>query len=97
MCQRLTLPETLLWYALPPAFARGLLHSIRHRLRDVLPVLVSMGGIVEKQRRREAAGVDRELGVSPGLAVAPTEPAAPRFIGDQEFVYPDETNPAKRS
>jgi hypothetical protein len=40
MRQLLTLPETLVWYALMPAFARGLLHSIRHRLRDILPILV---------------------------------------------------------
>jgi hypothetical protein len=38
--QLLTLPETLVWYALMPAFVRGLVHSIRHRLRDVLPILV---------------------------------------------------------
>jgi 4-amino-4-deoxy-L-arabinose transferase-like glycosyltransferase len=38
--QLLTLPETLVWYALMPAFARGLWLSIRHRLRDVLPILV---------------------------------------------------------
>lgn len=38
--QLLTLPETLVWYALMPAFARGLVHSVRHRLRDVLPILV---------------------------------------------------------
>jgi hypothetical protein len=38
--QLLLLPETLIWYALMPAFARGLMHSIRHRLRDVLPILV---------------------------------------------------------
>lgn len=40
--QLLTLPETLVWYALMPAFVRGLAHSIRHRLRDVLPILVFM-------------------------------------------------------
>ena len=40
MRQLLTLPETLVWYALMPAFARGLVYSIRHRLRDVLPILV---------------------------------------------------------
>ena len=38
--QLLTLPETILWYALMPAFARGVCYSIRHRLRDVLPILV---------------------------------------------------------
>ena len=40
MRQLLTLPETLVWYALMPAFARGLIHAVRHRLRDILPVLV---------------------------------------------------------
>jgi hypothetical protein len=40
MRQLLTLPETLVWYALMPAFVRGLVYSIRHRLRDVLPILV---------------------------------------------------------
>ncbi|HYN02759.1 MAG TPA: glycosyltransferase family 39 protein, partial [Vicinamibacteria bacterium] len=40
MRQLLTVPETLVWYALMPAFARGLVYSIRHRLRDVLPILV---------------------------------------------------------
>lgn len=39
MRQLLTLPETLVWYALMPAFVRGLLHSIRYRLRDVLPIV----------------------------------------------------------
>jgi 4-amino-4-deoxy-L-arabinose transferase-like glycosyltransferase len=38
--QLMTLPETLVWYALMPAFARGLAYSVRHRLRDVLPILV---------------------------------------------------------
>jgi 4-amino-4-deoxy-L-arabinose transferase-like glycosyltransferase len=38
--QLLTVPETLVWYALMPAFARGLVHSIRHRLREILPILV---------------------------------------------------------
>jgi hypothetical protein len=38
--QLLVLPETLVWYALMPAFARGVAHSIRQRLRDVLPILV---------------------------------------------------------
>jgi hypothetical protein len=38
--QLLTLPETLVWYALMPAFVRGLMHSVRHRLRDILPILV---------------------------------------------------------
>jgi DNA replication protein DnaC len=38
--QLLTLPETLVWYALMPAFARGFVYSVRHRLRDVLPILV---------------------------------------------------------
>lgn len=38
--QLLTLPETLVWYALMPAFARGLVYSVRRRLRDVLPILV---------------------------------------------------------
>ncbi len=38
--QILTIPETLVWYALMPAFFRGLLHAVRHRLRDVLPILV---------------------------------------------------------
>ncbi len=38
--QLLVLPETLVWYALMPAFVRGLTYSIRQRLRDVLPILV---------------------------------------------------------
>jgi hypothetical protein len=38
--QLLVLPETLVWYALVPAFVRGLAYSIRHRLRDVLPILM---------------------------------------------------------
>jgi len=38
--QLLTLPETLVWYALMPAFVRGFAYSVRHRLRDVLPILV---------------------------------------------------------
>jgi 4-amino-4-deoxy-L-arabinose transferase-like glycosyltransferase len=37
--QMLALPETLVWYALMPALLRGLLHTIRHRLRDALPIL----------------------------------------------------------
>jgi len=40
--QALTLPETLVWYALMPAFVRGIVYSVRHRLRDVLPILVFM-------------------------------------------------------
>jgi 4-amino-4-deoxy-L-arabinose transferase-like glycosyltransferase len=38
--QALTVPETLVWYALMPSFVRGLRHTIRHRLRDALPILV---------------------------------------------------------
>jgi 4-amino-4-deoxy-L-arabinose transferase-like glycosyltransferase len=38
--QLLTVPETLVWYALMPSFVRGLMYSIRHRLRETLPILV---------------------------------------------------------
>ncbi len=38
--QLLTLPEMLAWYALMPAFARGLTFSVRHLLRETLPILV---------------------------------------------------------
>ena len=38
--QLLTLPETLVWYALMPAFARGVVHAVRQRLGAVLPILV---------------------------------------------------------
>jgi 4-amino-4-deoxy-L-arabinose transferase-like glycosyltransferase len=38
--QMLTLPETLVWYALWPAMIRGLLQTFRHRLRQALPILV---------------------------------------------------------
>jgi 4-amino-4-deoxy-L-arabinose transferase-like glycosyltransferase len=38
--QALVLPETLLWYALMPAFARGLVYAVKHQLRSVLPILV---------------------------------------------------------
>jgi 4-amino-4-deoxy-L-arabinose transferase-like glycosyltransferase len=37
--QVLTLPETLVWYALMPALFRGLVHTARHRFRAVLPIL----------------------------------------------------------
>jgi 4-amino-4-deoxy-L-arabinose transferase-like glycosyltransferase len=38
--QALVLPETLVWYALIPAFVRGLLFAVKHRFRSVLPILV---------------------------------------------------------
>lgn len=38
--QLLVVPETLVWYALMPAFVKGLLYSLRYRLRDVLPIVV---------------------------------------------------------
>jgi 4-amino-4-deoxy-L-arabinose transferase-like glycosyltransferase len=38
--QALTLPETLVWYSLMPAFVRGLRHSIRTRFKECLPILV---------------------------------------------------------
>ena len=38
--QMLTLPETLVWYALWPAMLRGLMQTFRHRLRQALPILV---------------------------------------------------------
>jgi 4-amino-4-deoxy-L-arabinose transferase-like glycosyltransferase len=38
--QVLVLPETLVWYALMPAFVRGLVYTVKHRLRDALPILV---------------------------------------------------------
>jgi 4-amino-4-deoxy-L-arabinose transferase-like glycosyltransferase len=41
--QALVLPEMLVWYALMPAFVRGLAHTVRRRLRDVLPILVFAG------------------------------------------------------
>ena len=130
MCLLLTLPETLVWYALMPASVRGLACSIRHRLRDVLPILVfavtltlayalmqgNVGtayrqrtqvtmfffvfmdvGIVVRQRRRTSATEVGEFNVSPGLAVATAEPAAPGLIEDHDFVYPDGAGPAKHT
>jgi 4-amino-4-deoxy-L-arabinose transferase-like glycosyltransferase len=38
--QALALPETLVWYALMPAFVRGFAYAVRHRLREILPILV---------------------------------------------------------
>ena len=38
--QALALPETLVWYALMPAFVRGLAYAVKHRLREILPILV---------------------------------------------------------
>jgi 4-amino-4-deoxy-L-arabinose transferase-like glycosyltransferase len=38
--QALTVPETLVWYALMPALVRGLIHTVRHRFRYALPILV---------------------------------------------------------
>ncbi len=38
--QVLTLPETLVWYALMPAFVRGLAYTVRHKFREALPILV---------------------------------------------------------
>jgi hypothetical protein len=41
--QALTLPETLVWYSLMPALARGLIHTVRWKLREALPILVFAG------------------------------------------------------
>jgi 4-amino-4-deoxy-L-arabinose transferase-like glycosyltransferase len=38
--QALTVPETLVWYALMPAFVRGLLYAAKRRLRAAMPILV---------------------------------------------------------
>jgi len=38
--QALVVPETLVWYALMPAFIRGLRFGLRHQLRAILPILV---------------------------------------------------------
>ncbi len=38
--QILTVPETLVWYALWPALIRGLVYTVRHRFRYALPILV---------------------------------------------------------
>lgn len=38
--QALALPETLVWYALMPAFLRGAAVAFKHRLREVLPIVV---------------------------------------------------------
>jgi hypothetical protein len=38
--QLLTVPEMLVWYALLPALARGLRHTVRERLGPALPILV---------------------------------------------------------
>jgi 4-amino-4-deoxy-L-arabinose transferase-like glycosyltransferase len=36
--QALTLPETLVWYALMPALVRGIAFTVRHRFRAALPI-----------------------------------------------------------
>ncbi|HXB57845.1 MAG TPA: glycosyltransferase family 39 protein [Vicinamibacteria bacterium] len=38
--QLMTLPETLVWYALMPSLLRGLRHTLKERLRPALPILV---------------------------------------------------------
>jgi 4-amino-4-deoxy-L-arabinose transferase-like glycosyltransferase len=38
--QALAVPETLVWYALMPAFARGIIYALRTRLREILPIVV---------------------------------------------------------
>jgi hypothetical protein len=38
--QALVLPETLMWYALMPAFVRGLSFALSRKLRAVLPIVV---------------------------------------------------------
>jgi hypothetical protein len=38
--QVLTVPETLVWYALMPALVRGLFYAVRVRFRASLPILV---------------------------------------------------------
>jgi 4-amino-4-deoxy-L-arabinose transferase-like glycosyltransferase len=38
--QALAVPETLVWYALMPAFVRGLAFAVRRQLRTILPILV---------------------------------------------------------
>lgn len=43
--QALTLPETLVWYALMPAFLRGLRFAVRHRFREALPLLAFMASL----------------------------------------------------
>jgi hypothetical protein len=41
--QLLTVPETLVWYSLMPAFARGLRFAIKQRFRACLPIFVFAG------------------------------------------------------
>ena len=43
--QALVVPEMLVWYALMPAFMRGLRIAVRDRLREVLPVIVFAGSL----------------------------------------------------
>ena len=38
--QALAVPETLVWYALMPAFVRGLSFAVKRQLRAILPILV---------------------------------------------------------
>jgi 4-amino-4-deoxy-L-arabinose transferase-like glycosyltransferase len=38
--QALAVPETLVWYALMPAFVRGLTAALKYKLRAVLPIVV---------------------------------------------------------
>jgi len=38
--QALALPETLLWWAMFPLLVAGIIYTIRHRLREALPMLV---------------------------------------------------------
>jgi 4-amino-4-deoxy-L-arabinose transferase-like glycosyltransferase len=38
--QALTVPETVVWYALMPALVRGLFYTVRTRFRPALPILV---------------------------------------------------------
>jgi 4-amino-4-deoxy-L-arabinose transferase-like glycosyltransferase len=43
--QALTVPETLVWYALMPALVRGLVYTLRHSFRNALPILVFAGSL----------------------------------------------------
>lgn len=38
--QALAVPETLVWYALMPAFFRGLTHAVKRKLGTILPIVV---------------------------------------------------------
>jgi 4-amino-4-deoxy-L-arabinose transferase-like glycosyltransferase len=99
--QALTVPETLVWYALMPSLIRGLLFTIRTRFRPALPILVFaasltcayavfQGNVGTAYRQRTQVTMFYFILMAAGIVERrrARQPKAPRSVGEPAFQLP---------